>query len=232
MSPAPQKPATLDPRTEGLLEWMGAQPWAHLVVLGGGVALKHYVDYRPTKDCDAWWDASAGLADRRQIVSEISAALLRLSPGHTIKHDRWADIDSLKVMRGARAVYSFQIADRSAQLEPYLPSAWGGVQIESLRDNVASKITALVARGAGRDFRDIHRVHHQLGFTIAELWDLWRLKNPDGNLSDARKLARVHLEGICLRRPLDSIADETERATAAVVRDWFFNTFLTDAAGN
>ena len=228
----PRKPSTLDPRAERLLEWMGAQPWAHLVVLGGGVALKHYLDYRGTKDCDGWWDAAATSVERQRIVKEIGDALLGFNPGHTIKHDRWGDVDSLKVMRGAKAVFSFQIADRSMQLEPYLPSGWGGLRIESLRENVAAKITALTARGAGRDFRDIYQVHHKLGMSLAELWGLWRLKNPDSSLADAKKLARLHLDGICLRRPLDAIADVEERAAAAVVRDWFFNIFLTDATGN
>jgi len=46
------------------------------------------------------------------------------------------------------------------------------------------------------------------------------------------KLHDIHLDGICLRRPLDAIADAVERAEAAAVRDWFFNIFLTDATGN
>ena len=228
----PRKPASLDPRAVALLEWMGAQQWAGLVVLGGGVALKHYLDYRGTKDCDAWWHREAPSPQRQQIVAEISEALLRFNSGHTIKHDRWGDVDSLKVMRGARAVFSFQIADRSVQLEPYLPTGWGGVLIESLRENVAAKINALVARGAGRDFRDVYEMHHQLGFTLTELWQLWKVKNSEGSVPDAKKLARLHLEGICLRRPLETITDAQERAGAATVRDWYFKTFLTDVAGN
>ena len=60
MPATPRKPTTLDPRAERLLEWMGAQPWARFIVLGGGVALKHYLDYRGTKDCDAWWHPELG----------------------------------------------------------------------------------------------------------------------------------------------------------------------------
>jgi hypothetical protein len=232
MSIAPKKPATLDPRAERLLEWMGAQPWAHLIVLGGGVALKHYLDYRGTKDCDAWWHADATATKRSEIVAVIGVQMDEQNPGHSIKHDKWGDVDSLKLMRGARAVFSFQIADRSVQLEPYLPSCWGGVQLESLRENVAAKINALVARGAGRDFRDIYEVHHQLGFGIKELWQLWKVKNPVGDIATAKKLARVHLEGICMQRPLEEISGGAERAKAAAVREWYLTTFLSDAAGN
>jgi len=232
MSAVPRKPTTLDPRAERLLEWMGTQPWAHLIVLGGGVALKHYLDYRGTKDCDAWWHPAATHADRQMVVAGIAGALAQQNPGHAIKHDQWGDVDSLKVMRGARAVFSFQIADRSVQLEPFLPSSWGGVQIESLRENIAAKINALVARGAGRDFRDIYEVHHQLGFSLGDLWELWQVKNPGKDISTARKLARVHLEGICMQRPLETIADATERAKAQAVREWYFSVFLNDAARN
>ncbi len=230
MPAIPQKPATLDSRAERLLEWMGAQPWARFIVLGGGVALKHYLDYRGTKDCDAWWHPEATRTQRQQAVAEISEALLQQNPGHKIKHDKWGDVDSLKLMRGARAVFSFQIADRSVQLEPFLPTVWGGVQIESLRENVAAKINALVARGAGRDFRDIYQVHHRLGFSIEELWQLWRVKNPDGRFADARVIAKMYLEGICMQRPLEKIADAQERAEAAAAREWYFNNFLTHEA--
>jgi hypothetical protein len=230
MSAVPQKPTTLDPRAVALLEWMGAQPWARLIVLGGGVALKHYLDYRGTKDCDAWWHPDANSTQRQQAVQEIAEAMLHQNPGHKIKHDKWGDVDSLKLLRGAKTVFSFQIADRSVQLEPFLPTVWGGIQIESLRENVAAKINALVARGAGRDFRDIYQVSQRLGFSIEELWQLWRVKNPGGSFADARKIAKMHLSGICMQRPLEAIADVQERAEAATVRAWFLNQFLTHEA--
>ena len=129
----PQKPKTLDPRAERLLEWMGAQPWAHLVVLGGGVALKHYLDYRGTKDCDAWWAQAATPEDRLKVMAAVGEELLRQNPGHAIKPNQWTDVHSLKVMRGANAVFSFQIALRSIELEAPLVSAWGTLHIETLR---------------------------------------------------------------------------------------------------
>jgi hypothetical protein len=57
-----------------------------------------------------------------------------------------------------RKVFSFQIALRSLELEPPEPSQWQPILIESLADNVGSKMNALVQRGAARDFLDIREV--------------------------------------------------------------------------
>ena len=52
---APQPPADLHPLVRAILEGLQQQPDAAALVIGGGVALKHYLDYWPTKDLDAWW---------------------------------------------------------------------------------------------------------------------------------------------------------------------------------
>jgi hypothetical protein len=206
---------------------MGAQPWAGRIVLGGAFALKHYLDYRTTHDCDAWWDRAATRDERRGILAEIRDALARLNPGAEISAESWGDVDSLKVIESGRAVFSFQIADRAVQMEPYVDSGWGGVRIETLRDNLGSKMCALVERGAPRDFGDIYEAAKRLAWTPAELWELWRRKNPDRSLADAAALVRIHLEGIVARRPLASITDPGDRDRAALVRAWFFDHLLT-----
>lgn len=206
---------------------MGAQPWAGRIVLVGAFALKHYLDYRTTHDCDAWWDRAATRDERRDILAAIRAALVRLNPGAEILAENWGDVDSLKVIEGGRAVFSFQIADRAVQVEPYVESGWGGVRIETLRDNLGSKMCALAERGAPRDFRDIYEAAQRLGWTPAELWELWRRKNPDRSDDDAAALVRIHLEGILARRPLASITDSDDRERSALVRAWFFDHFLT-----
>ena len=232
MPATPRKPTTLDPRAERLLDWMGAQPWAHLVVLGGGVALKHYLDYRGTKDCDGWWHQDAAPAERKAFVAEIAAALARLNPGCEIRQRHFKEVDSLEVFEGKHAEFSFQIALRDIQLEPYLPSGWGNVSIESLNDNLASKMCALVDRGYPRDFRDVRRAARDLDVAIGELWRLWQQKNTERSRWDAKALARSNLEAIMRRRPLDAIANPDERREADEVRQWFLNEFLTDDAGN
>ena len=225
--PVPQKPGNLDPRAASLLEWMGAQPWAGRIVLGGAFALKHYLDYRTTHDCDAWWDRAAKRDERRGILAEIRDALTRLNPGTEILAENWGDVDSLKIIEGGRAVFSFQIADRAVQMEPYVASGWGGVRIETLPDNLGSKMCALVERGAPRDFGDIYEAAQRLGWTPADLWDLWQRKNPGRSVVDAAALVRIHLEGISARRPLASIAVPGDRERAALVRAWFFDQLLT-----
>lgn len=223
----PRKPSNLDPRAANVLEWIGAQPWAGRIVLGGAFALKHYLDYRTTRDCDAWWDRAATRDERRSIVAEIRGALVQLNPGAEILAENWGDVDSLKVVVDGNAVFSFQIADRAVQMEPYLESGWGGVRIETLRDNLGSKMCALVERGAPRDFRDIHEAAQRLGWTPSDLWELWQRKNPDRSVADAAHLVRIHLEGLAARRPLPSIPDPGERERAALVRAWFFDQLLT-----
>ncbi len=230
--PQPQKPATLDPRAERLLEWMGAQPWADRVVLGGGVALKHYLDFRPTKDCDAWWHPSATAVERRAMVGEVAGALGRQNPGCEIRRRDFGEVQSVEVVAGEQVTFSFQIAVRDVQLEPYLPSGWGGVLIESLADNLASKMSALVDRGSPRDFRDVRRAACDLGIPIQELWRLWRQKNSGRTPWDAKALIRASLEAIIRRRPLEDISNLDERREAGEVRRWFLTEFLTDEAGN
>jgi hypothetical protein len=101
------------------------------------------------------------------------------------------------------------------------------VRIETLRDNLGSKMCALVERGAPRDFGDIYEAARRLGWTASGLWALWQRKNPDREIADAIALVRVHLEGISARRPLASIADPEDRERAGLVRAWFFDHFLT-----
>lgn len=92
MIPTPRKPSHLDPRAERLLEWLGAQPWAGCVVLGGGVALKHYLDYRPTKDCEAWWGDATPAALKETVLAEIANALEQQNPGCKLRRDNWGKV--------------------------------------------------------------------------------------------------------------------------------------------
>jgi len=211
---------------------MGSQPWAHLVVLGGGVALKHYLDYRGTKDCDGWWDAAATAPQRQQVLEEVAAALARLNPGSAQRRDDWGEVNSISVVEGGKVVFSFQMAQRTKQLAPYLASAWGGVRIESLEDNVASKMCAFVDRGVGRDFSDVYQIHHRLGWSTGELWRLWKTKNPSREVRDAQAKAKVKFEVLLRSRPLDSIKDENQRREAGAARRWFQEELLAYEPGH
>lgn len=222
----PRKPQHLDPRAERLLEWLGAQPWASNVVLGGGLALKHYLDYRPTKDCDAWWADATPAALKAEILEAVAGALRQQNPGCELRRDNWSDVNSIAVKDRGTVVFAFQIAQRTRRLEAYLPSGWGGLQLESLTDNVASKMAALVDRGLGRDFSDVRQIATQLGWTPAQFWQLWQRRFPERRLADAQIRVRLKLEQLMRTRPLDSITDAATRNNLAAARAWFLNELL------
>lgn len=98
--------------------------------------------------------------------------------------------------------------------------------MESLADNVGSKMNALVQRGAPRDFMDIREVIVRGIASVAQCWQWWAGKNPGVDLSLARAQALRHLEGIKQRRLLDSIQAPEERAAASSAREWIRRTLL------
>jgi hypothetical protein len=107
---------------------------------------------------------------------------------------------------------------------------WADVLLDSFPDLVASKMVALVERGAPRDFRDIHSVC-QAGLTApSQCWQCWkdrqRLANSDVDASRARLAVETHLSRIEKHRPLALISDPGQRAEADSVRTWFKTEFL------
>ena len=51
----PTPPQHLEPLAKDVLEGLRGMEGARFIVLGGGVALQHYVEFRRTVDIDAWW---------------------------------------------------------------------------------------------------------------------------------------------------------------------------------
>lgn len=205
------------------------------ISLGGALGLLHYLDYRPTHDVDAWWDASATAEDQRQVIQLLETMLDSFGQVQT---RAWGDVVSVELLQQGRVVFSFQacaergrsIARRSVQLEPSAPAPWTNVLLDSFPDLVASKMVALVERGAPRDFRDIHALCQASLTTPRECWDLWRrrqrLADSDTDSSRARLAIETHLERIAQHRPLVQIADPQQRAEAEGVRAWFREEFL------
>jgi hypothetical protein len=130
-------------------------------------------------------------------------------------------------------VFSFQIAQRSAQLEPAKLVPELGVLLDSFPDLVASKMVALVERGAPRDFRDIHAVCQAGLITPQKCWDLWRrrqrIADSDTDHHRATLAVETHLERIAQHRPLDEITDPEKRREAHILREWFREVFLNAA---
>lgn len=123
-----------------------------------------------------------------------------------------------------------QLAARSVWLENPISAGWIDVPLDSLADLVASKMVALVERGAPRDFLDIYQICQNGLLSIVECWSLWRtrqvLSESDTDQTRARLAIESHLERIALHRPLAQIKDLEQREQAQRLRTWFQNDFL------
>ena len=218
----PQPPAKIPEHAEACLRALAARGFGHVISIGGGLGLLHYLDYRLTYDVDAWWSAQVTSGERRQVVALLEETLGSFG---TVKTRAWGDVVSVELRREGQTVFSFQIAHRSAQLEQSLPTAWGGLLLDSFPDLVASKMVALVERGAPRDFRDIHAICQAGLITPRECWALWaRRQVAAGNDADparARLAVQTHLARIEQHRRLDQITSPDQRAEAERVRAWF-----------
>jgi hypothetical protein len=143
----------------------------------------------------------------------------------------WGDVTSVELMVDGKTVFSFQIAERSARLREPVRTPWPeGIYLDHLDDLFASKMEALVNRGAPRDFRDVHAVCGRGLSTPASLWNLWaERRDAAGEEKDPRRAAlavQTHLERIERVRPLESIGDDIQRGQARAVRDWIRKELL------
>jgi hypothetical protein len=137
----------------------------------------------------------------------------------------WGDTESYELLRAGKKVFSFQISTRTRYIDAPQQGDWSPVLIETLRDNVASKMTALVERGAPRDLRDIHELCTHEILTIAECWQLWADKNTERDPQDGCRKVLFHVERLELQRPLEKIQSPVERVSAAALRKWFKERF-------
>ncbi len=199
----------------------------HKISLGGALGLQHYLEYRSTHDVDAWWAPLATSEDRERVIRTIESTL---QPWGDVRTRQWGEVVSVELRVEGKVVFSFQIALRSAQLAPLEKLPWADVSLDSLPDLIASKMAALVERGAPRDFRDIHALCTAHLTTPPECWRLWRHRQEqagsDGDRHRARLAVETHLARIAQHRPLESIAIPSQREEAAQVRAWFTKEFL------
>ena len=98
--------------------------------------------------------------------------------------------------------------------------------IETLADNLGSKMNALVDRGSPRDFLDVRTTVGAGLISIPQCWDLWARKNPSDTVAVGRQKVLHHLNALETRRPLVSIVDDAARREAKATRDWFRAEFL------
>jgi len=223
---SPSAPSNVSEYAEACLNALAAAGLGDRISLGGAFGLLHYLDYRSTHDVDAWWSDSVTKEERRVVVRVLSETL---SAFGQVRMRQWGDVISVELQAGGRTAFSFQIANRSARLREPVPSPWG-IPLDSFEDLLASKMVALVERGAPRDFLDIYAVCQAGLATPTECWELWRRRQEssgsDINDRRARLAVESHLMRIVNHRPLESIKDTTERKEARKVREWFKQEFL------
>ena len=222
----PRQPKHLSEYARVCLEALQQAGLGRAVSIGGAIGLLHYLDYRDTHDVDAWWTAAAGDEYRERVLDAVEGALAKLGE---VRRRAWGDVVSIDLRREGKTVFNFQVASRSAQLEPALVAPWVEVYLDSLNDLVASKMVALVERGAPRDFRDIFAVCRAALLSPQQCWELWRrrqvLSGSDTDRDRARLAVETHLSRIARHRPLELI-DPNDRTEAATVRQWFLTEFL------
>ena len=228
---SPHRPSKLPKYSELCLEALVKNELADLISLGGAFALLHYLDYRQTRDVDAWWIGVVSSKDRTRVVSVLEATLRPFGRVHTRS---WGDVVSVELEDEEGQTFSFQIADRTAFLEAPLRAGWINVPLDSFVDLLASKMVALVERGAPRDFRDIYAVCRAGLATISQCWEAWARRQTAGRSDPDRRRAFLavesHLARIIAHRPLDGIEAASEREQAKRLRDWFVKDFLGSAS--
>lgn len=224
---SPQQPSHLSPYARACLDALVKANLAKRISLGGALGLFHYLDYRPTHDVDAWWSESLTETQRQEVTRTIEMTLAAYG---SVRVRAWGDVVSVELLQDEKATFSFQIASRSTRLEEPSRAGWIDVALDSLADLVASKMTALVERGAPRDFLDIYTLCQAGLLSVSECWALWQrrqsLAGSDTDASRARLAIETHLERIAVHRPLDKIADPEQRQQAQQVRDWYSSVFL------
>ncbi len=223
----PTRPTQLSKYAEATLEALAAEGLGHKLSLGGALGLQHYLEYRFTHDVDAWWEPAATPEERNHVVQVVEAAL---HPYGSTRLRRWGEVTSLDLRVDGKTVFSFQVASRSAQIEPTTTVPWVNVALDSLPDLIASKMTALVERGAPRDFRDIYTLCAEELVTAEECWRLWRERQEragsDASPYRARLAVETHLARIAQHRPLARIDEPEQHIAAANLRNWFTQEFL------
>ncbi len=165
----------LTPLQRRVLKAFFARPFAHQFVLTGGTALAaFYLFHRISEDLDLFTPNPGDMQDVERGISDIAhqeglaVALERRSPFFC-------------------RVFLFE-AEGSSPLKvdlAYDPGPWfgspverEGIQVDSLENIAANKVTALMSRGELRDFIDLYFVLKDTGWTFDHLLTLARQKDP------------------------------------------------------
>ena len=167
----PRQPSHLSPYVRACLDALVKANLADRISLGGDFGLFHYFDYRPSHDVDTWWSESLTEGQKEAVVKVLERTLSNFG---SVRVRAWGDVVSVELSQQDKTVFSFQIAARTTRLEEPVSAGWIDVPLDSLADPVASKMIALVERGAPRDFLDVYTLCQAGLLSIDECWALWR----------------------------------------------------------
>jgi hypothetical protein len=91
---SPRRPTHMPEYAEACVRALVEQGLGDKISLAGALGLLHYLDYRPTHDVDAWWDASATSEERQRVIHTLEATLRSLGQ---VKTRAWGDGISVEV---------------------------------------------------------------------------------------------------------------------------------------
>ena len=91
---SPRRPTHMPEYAEACVRALVEQGLGDKISLGGALGLLHYLDYRPTHDVDAWWDASATSEERQRVIHTLETTLRSLGQ---VKTRAWGDGVSVEV---------------------------------------------------------------------------------------------------------------------------------------
>ncbi|MEO6913006.1 MAG: nucleotidyl transferase AbiEii/AbiGii toxin family protein [Candidatus Baltobacteraceae bacterium] len=231
-NPEPEVPHNIDPLGLEILGKLRDNPAAGEIIIGGGFALAHYHEFRETHDIDGWWVSAPTQQAKAAIRDAVETTASQ--NGYDFRERAWGETFSYEILRKdatSGKIFSFQMATRDVHIDPPRKSLWSPVLLETLRDNIASKMNALVDRGAPRDFIDIYELISVGICSIEECWSLWQLKNPETSVSQAKDKLLQKMTQIEARTSLEKMEPEP-RAIAVKRREFFTTAFLKGGNGN
>lgn len=163
--------AILTPEQEAVVALVAACPTSSLFALAGGTALAaHYLHHRRSDDLDFFtWDRGAC----EPMFAEFTALLERRRIPFSLPGEQGAT--HKRAFVGESQVKVEFAYDGAFRINPDRPRRWG-VQIESLEDIAAGKMSALFGRAEPRDFVDVFFLAERLG--KEQLLRLAKAKDP------------------------------------------------------
>jgi predicted nucleotidyltransferase component of viral defense system len=199
-----------------VLNEIALSPITDLCIVGG-VALNHYVSYRKTRDIDTTWINGEPSQDTLTKLDKISQKLAKEFKLN-YKRNTSSYVESFNFYKEDQKVFNIDCSIRNTYKHgKNLKSpekTQNGIAVESLHDNILSKISALIDRGVPRDITDTLEIVRKTGISFDEI-----MKNAadfygwNGKLK-AEKLETIehNIIGIFKRRPLKKVKNPKKLA--------------------